>query len=60
MGMSIRTLATVAMAVALVGPVGAQRSSRYPVMEETTVTRTLSFAATHPTTQSPRRGDPGA
>jgi hypothetical protein len=45
MGMSIRTLATVALAVALVGPVGAQRSSRYQVVDESAVTRTLSFAA---------------
>jgi hypothetical protein len=58
MGMSTRTLATVAIAAALIGPAHAQRSSRYDVVDESTVTRTLSFAA-NPTTQSPRRGDPG-
>ena len=56
--MTTRVLATVVIAAALIGPVLAQRS-RYDVMDESTVTRTLSFAADHPTTQSPRRGDPG-
>jgi len=45
MDMSTRTLATVALGVALIGPVHGQRSSRYDVVDETTVTRTLSFAA---------------
>ena len=45
MGMSSRLLATIAVGVALVGPAQAQRSSRYPVMDESTITRTLSFAA---------------
>lgn len=45
MGMSKRTLATVAIGLALVGPAQAQRSSRYDVMDESTVTRTLAFAA---------------
>jgi len=43
--MSTRTLATLVFGVALLGPVQAQRSSRYDVMDESTVTRTLSFAA---------------
>jgi hypothetical protein len=43
--MSTRTLATVAIGVALIGSAEAQRSSRYDVVDETTVTRTLSFAA---------------
>jgi hypothetical protein len=38
-------LAAVAIAVALLGPAQAQRSSRYDVVEESTVTRTLAFAA---------------
>jgi hypothetical protein len=45
MGMSKRTLATVAIGMALIGPAQAQRSSQYDVLEDTTVTRTLSFAA---------------
>jgi len=45
MGMSTRSLATVAIAAALIGPAQAQRSSRYDVVDESTVTRTLSFAA---------------
>ncbi len=45
MGMSKRTLATVAIGLALIGPAQAQRSSRYDVMDESTVTRTLAFAA---------------
>lgn len=45
MGMSARTLATVAMGVALIGSVHGQRSSRYDVMDDSTITRTLSFAA---------------
>jgi hypothetical protein len=43
--MSIRALATMVIGAALVGPVEAQRSSRYDVVDESTVTRTLSFAA---------------
>jgi len=38
-----RTLLTVAVGVALIGPAQAQRS-RYEVMDESTVTRTLNFA----------------
>ena len=45
MGMSTRTLATVAIGIALVGSAHAQRASRYDVVDESTVTRTLSFAA---------------
>ena len=45
MGMSKRTWATVAIGVALIGPAQAQRSSRYDVVDESTVTRTLVFAA---------------
>jgi hypothetical protein len=45
MGMSIRTLAALVVGVALTGPAEAQRSSRFDVVEESTVTRTLSFAA---------------
>ena len=41
----MRTLATVAIGVALVGPAQAQRSSRYEVMDESTMSRTLTFAA---------------
>lgn len=40
-----RTLATVAIGLALIASAEAQRSSRYDVMDESTVTRTLSFAA---------------
>jgi hypothetical protein len=40
-----RTLATVAIAVALLGPAQAQRSSRFDVVDASTVTRTLVFAA---------------
>jgi hypothetical protein len=43
--MAIRTLATVAIGVVLVGPVAAQRSSRFDVVDESSITRTLSFAA---------------
>jgi hypothetical protein len=43
--MSIRALVTVALGMAVVGPAHAQRSSRYEVMDESTVTRTLAFAA---------------
>jgi hypothetical protein len=43
--MSTRILVTVAMGAALIGPVQAQRSSRYDVVDESSVTRTLSFAA---------------
>ena len=45
MGMSIRALATMVLGAALVGPVEAQRSSRYDLVDESTVARTLSFAA---------------
>lgn len=45
MGMSKRTWATAAIAVVLVGPAQAQRSSRYEVVDESAVTRTLVFAA---------------
>jgi hypothetical protein len=45
MGMSTRTLATVAIGLALVGPAQAQRSSRYEVVDESAITRTLVFAA---------------
>lgn len=45
MGMSKRTLAAVAFGLALVGPADAQRSSRYDVVDESSLTRTLSFAA---------------
>jgi hypothetical protein len=38
-------LVTVAIGVALIGPAQAQRSSRYDVVDESSVTRTLSFAA---------------
>ena len=40
-----RILATTAIAVALLGAAHAQRSSRYDVVDESSVTRTLSFAA---------------
>jgi hypothetical protein len=43
--MLTRTVATVAIGVALIGPAQAQRSSRYDVVDESAVTRTLSFAA---------------
>lgn len=45
MDMSTRTWATVAIGVALIGPAQAQRSSRYDVVDESAVTRTLVFAA---------------
>ena len=45
MDMSKRTWATVAIGVALIGPAQAQRNSRYEVMDESTITRTLVFAA---------------
>lgn len=45
MVMSKRTWATVAILVALIGPAQAQRSSRYEVVDESTVARTLVFAA---------------
>jgi hypothetical protein len=45
MGMSTRTLATAAISLALLGTAHAQRSSRYEVIDETAITRTLSFAA---------------
>jgi hypothetical protein len=38
-------LATLAIGIALIGPAQAQRSSRYDVVDESAVTRTLSFAA---------------
>lgn len=40
-----RMVAAVALGVALMGAVQAQRSSRFDVVEESSVTRTLSFAA---------------
>jgi hypothetical protein len=43
--MSKRTFATLAIGVALIGPADAQRSSQYDVVDESAVTRTLSFAA---------------
>ncbi|HJU44602.1 MAG TPA: hypothetical protein VJ691_17375 [Vicinamibacterales bacterium] len=43
--MSKRTLATVIIGAALIVPAEAQRSSRHDVVDESTVTRTLSFAA---------------
>jgi hypothetical protein len=43
--MSKRTLATFAIGMALIGSTHAQRSSRYDVVDESAVTRTLSFAA---------------
>ena len=45
MGMSNRVLGTIALGVALIGPAQAQRSSRYEVMDDAVITRTLSFAA---------------
>jgi hypothetical protein len=45
MGMSKRGLATVAIGLALIGSAHAQRSSRYDVMDDSVITRTLSFAA---------------
>jgi hypothetical protein len=45
MNMSTRTLATVAIGVALAGSAQAQRASRYEVVDESAMTRTLSFAA---------------
>src|SRR5262245_36225378 len=41
--MAMRTLASAAIAVFLIGPAHAQRSSRYDVVDESTVTRTLAF-----------------
>ncbi|MBY0496403.1 MAG: hypothetical protein K2Y23_19515 [Cyanobacteria bacterium] len=38
-------MATIALSLALLGPAAAQRPSRYEVMDDTTVTRTLNFAA---------------
>jgi len=43
--MSKRALSTVAIGLALIGTANAQRSSRYDVVEESAITRTLSFAA---------------
>jgi hypothetical protein len=43
--MLMRALATAVLGAALIAPVGAQRSSRYDVVDESTVARTLSFAA---------------
>ena len=43
--MATGTLATVAIGVVLIGSAHAQRSSRYDVVDESAVTRTLSFAA---------------
>src|SRR5262245_42674397 len=44
-GMLLRTLATVAIGASLFGPAQAQRTSRYDVVDESTITRTLAFAA---------------
>src|SRR5262245_40137849 len=44
-GMSLRTLATVAIGASLIGQAQAQRTSRYDVVDESTITRTLAFAA---------------
>src|SRR5262245_28813312 len=43
--MTLRTLATVAIAVSVIGPAQAQRTSRYDVVDESTITRALAFAA---------------
>ena len=43
--MTRRTLATVVIGVALIGQAQAQRSSRYEVVDESTIARTLVFAA---------------
>jgi hypothetical protein len=45
MDMFNRTLATAVIGVAILIPAHAQRASRYDVADESTVTRTLSFAA---------------
>lgn len=45
MDMLKRTAATAAIAMALIGSAQAQRSSRYDVVDESSMTRTLSFAA---------------
>ena len=41
----MRLLLTAVLGLTLVGPLQAQRSSRYDVVDESTITRTLSFAA---------------
>ena len=43
--MSLRTLATVAIGLSLVGPAQAQRTSSYDVVDDSTITRTLAFTA---------------
>jgi hypothetical protein len=43
--MSLRILAIVAVGASLIGTAQAQRPSRYDVVEESTITRTLGFAA---------------
>ena len=43
--MSKQMLTTVAVGVALIGSVHAQRSSRYDVMDDSAIPRTLVFAA---------------
>ena len=43
--MAIRTLVTLALGMSLVASAQAQRSSRYDVVDESSMTRTLSFAA---------------
>jgi len=45
MGMSIRTLAILAISIASIAPAQAQRSSRYEVIDESSITRSLVFAA---------------
>jgi hypothetical protein len=61
MGMSTRTLVILALGLALIGPADAQRSSRYDVVDESAVTRTLSFAAGGPPHDAGTRvaGTPG-
>lgn len=44
MGMLNRMLATMVIGIALIGTMHAQRSSRWDVLDESSVTRTLSFA----------------
>jgi len=45
MSMSIRTLAILAISLASIAPATAQRSSRYEVMDESSITRSLTFSA---------------
>jgi hypothetical protein len=59
--MSKRALATMAIGLALIGTAHAQRSSRYDVVDESAITRTLSFAAGGPPHDAGKRvaGTPG-